>query len=1074
MLSRTGPVAALLFGSGFCALVYQVGWLREFRLIFGASTAASAAVLAIFIGGLGIGGWRLGPYVDRQPRPLRFYANLELVVAISAALSPLLLSVARAIYLASGGSTRLGMTVATLERLLLSAIVLAVPTIAMGGTLPAAARAVTRAGDVRRQHLATLYAINTLGAVAGCLVATFFLLEIYGTRTTLWLAAAVNVLVAMLARGMERRTYEAGQVAPARTDLSNPPDPRDLPAPSAPPVLRDPHDRSAAPVPFLVIASATVGFAFFLMELVWYRLLGPLLGGSVFTFGLVLAVALAGIGIGGLLYALIGHDRPATLAGFAACCLLEAAAVAATFACGDRVALLALSLLPLGTVGFSAAIGGWTLVTAVVVLAPAVVAGYQFPMLIALFGRGRDRLGHDVGVAYAANTTGAIIGSLAGGFGLLPWLSAPGAWRLVAVALVVLGLAAVVIQRTPATAEAGAAAALRALRTRSVHIALALFTLLLLAAPGPTAIWRHSGIGAGRAPRDVFSAANQLRAWQNAERRATLWEGDGVESSVALAAEQAGYAFIVNGKTDGSARGDAGTQVMLGLLASMRHPQPRRALVIGLGTGSTAGWLGAVPSMERVDVVELEPLVLDVARACEAVNHDVFHNPKVHVTIGDARETLLTGHGRYDVIASEPSNPFRAGIASLFTIEYYQAARDQLTDEGVFAQWVQGYEIDAPTLRTIYATLAAVFPQVETWQTNSGDLALLAWTRPRPYSAAALRAQIAAEPYRSALANVWRASDIHGLLAHFLATDAVARAFAAEPRVAINTDDRNIVEFGLARSVGRPASNLVGDLRQLARWLGAAPPPLDSDAGISWPAVDSASTQVGGWAISADAVPVAPAERLRRAALQRYFDAGDLAGAREIWRGLGEPARDPSELAMAADLEADAGLEIALPLIERLRAYQPAEADTMLATLRARQSRFAEAAAALTAALERYRVDPWPTLRYKEKALGLAAAVGRSDPATARGLYEALRHPFSVRALDDMRLMTSADLSARFDFAGACREPIGALEPHVPWSAPFLVLRRDCYLASHDPRLAVANRDLDDFFAHEPLPLAPR
>src|SRR6185295_739694 len=166
-------------------------------------------------------------------------------------------------------------------------------------------------------------------------------------------------------------------------------------------------------------------------------------------------------------------------------------------------------------------------------------------------------------------------------------------------------------------------------------------------------------------------------------------------------------------------------------------------------------------------------------------------------------------------------NPFRAGIASLFTIEYYRAAGARLTEGGVFAQWVQGYEIDAPTLRTIYATMAAVFPQIETWQTNSGDLALLAWTRPRAYSAAALRAQILEEPYKSALANVWRATDIQGLLSHFVATDAVARAFAAAPRVAINTDDRNVVEFGLARSVGRAASNLVGDLRQLARSMGA-------------------------------------------------------------------------------------------------------------------------------------------------------------------------------------------------------------------------------------------------------------
>ena len=126
-------------------------------------------------------------------------------------------------------------------------------------------------------------------------------------------------------------------------------------------------------------------------------------------------------------------------------------------------------------------------------------------------------------------------------------------------------------------------------------------------------------------------------------------------------------------------------------------------MVIGLGTGSTAGWLGAVPAIDRVDVVELEPLILEVARACAPVNQNVLDNPKVHVTIGDARETLLTTRDRYDLIASEPSNPYRAGIASLFTQEYYRAAADRLNDDGVFVQWVQAYEIDTPTLRTIYA-----------------------------------------------------------------------------------------------------------------------------------------------------------------------------------------------------------------------------------------------------------------------------------------------------------------------------------------------------------------------------------
>ena len=177
---------------------------------------------------------------------------------------------------------------------------------------------------------------------------------------------------------------------------------------------------------------------------------------------------------------------------------------------------------------------------------------------------------------------------------------------------------------------------------------------------------------------------------------------------------------------------------------------------------------------------------------------------------------------------------------------------------------------------------------------------------------------------------------------------------------------------------------------------------------------------------------------------------------------------------MAADLEAEAGSDTALPLIEQLRVYQPAEADTALATLRLRQSRIGEAADALQSALACYRVDPWPLVRYKQKALTLATTISGTDPATAPRLYDALREPFSVHAVDNARRIAQLEVAAKFDFKGRCIEPIAGLEPHVPWTARFLAMRRDCYQLNNDPRVVVANRDLNDFMAGEPLPIAPR
>jgi spermidine synthase len=1039
---HTWKVAVLLFGSGLCGLVYQIGWLRELRLIFGASTAASAAVLAIFIGGLGAGGLLLGRRADTHPRPILLYAQLEAIVAISSAVSPLLLALVRALYIAAGGTPRLGLFASTAGRLVLSALVLAIPTTAMGGTLPAAARGVTRQTDERRGDVAALYSLNAIGGVVGCVVATFFLLELFGTRATLWLTAAINLLVAVaawqVARHGDRVTRNAVDPAPGTSDAS---------------VASVASGSSGAA--FVLVASGVSGFAFFLMELVWYRMLGPLLGGSVFTFGLILAVALAGVGIGGLVYALVSDDRPASLSAFASSCLLEAAAMAAAYALGDRLAILTLVLRPLARVGFGMQVAGWTLVTVVVVLPAAIAAGYQFPVLIALFGRGRERLGRQIGQAYAANTTGAIAGALAGGFGLIPWLSAPGAWRFASLSLVALGICALGFSPR---------------RTRMLpRLGLAAVSLVCLAATGPTAVWRHSGIGAGRAAV-TFTSPNQFRDWAQAERRAIVWDDDGTESSVALAVHTYGYAFIVNGKSDGSARGDAGTQVMLGVLGAILNPRARRSLVIGLGTGSTAGWLGAIPDMDRVDVVELEPLVIEVARACEPVNRDVLRNPKVHLSIGDAREALLTGRDRYDVIASEPSNPFRAGVASLFTREFYAAASDRMTDGGLFLQWVQLYEIDARTLGTVYATLASVFPHVEAWEAGGGDLVLVGARQPLTHRADALAARIQAEPFKTALRVAWRTDDLTGLLAHFLANERLAGMIAQAPGVRLNTDDRSVVEFGFARSMGTDAA-LLADLRTLARTAGRARPSFTDQTPVDWAAVDTAwvAYQAGEQQFGGVAVAAGPREeQARQTALIHYYRDTDLAAARAAWPQQGRPPVGPNELAMLSDLEAETGSDAALALIDQLRTYQPGEAAAILATLRFRQARFDEAAGALEAAFDDFRASPWALSRFTERAMVLADQLAARSPLLAARMFEALRFPLAVRALQDERLMIVANLTPRLNFNGLCREAVAAFEPHVLWTRPFLTLRRDCYRTVGDPRLAVAARELEEFLANEP------
>ena len=1010
-------MAGLLFCSGACALIYQTVWMRQFRLIFGASTLATAAVLSIFMAGLGIGSALLGKRADAHPQPLRFYGNLELSIAAAAALSQLLLWLIAKIYFGIGGSVTLGIFFATVVRLILAALVLAAPTILMGGTLPSAARAVESNDDDGRRRVALLYGANTIGAVIGTLASTFVMLETLGNRRTLIVAVLVNALVGIIARNLG--------AAPA------------TPAARAAEV-------SGAPQRSVLTAAALVGFVFLLMELVWYRMLAPLLGGTTFTFGLILAVALLGIGLGGGAYAFWGGGKRATAGGFALTCSLEAFAMAIPFALGDRLAIQTNLLRALGVTGFSGFLISWTWVTLLVVFPAAFIAGIQFPMLISLLGCGEEEVGRHVGLAYAWNTAGAIAGSLAGGFGLLPVLTAPGAWRLSIVLLALLGIAAAALAR------------------RFVPAIVAVLAIGGTFALGPTALWRHSGIGAGRA--ETPDSINGTREWVYSSRRELVWDVDGRESSVALLNSN-DYAFIVNGKADGSARGDAGTQVMAGLVGAILHPNPQRALVIGLGTGSTAGWLGAIPSMQRVDVVELEPAVVGVARACSSVNHDVLHNPKVHIRIADAREILLTARDKYDIIFSEPSNPYRAGIASLFTEEFYSASAARLNANGIFLQWLQAYDVDTETIRTVYATIVTVFPHVETWTTDTGDLLLVGTKNPIVYDLNSLRRKVAAEPFRSAMSRAWRMESAEGFLSHFIARDSLARALAAQQDER-NTDDRTLIEFGFARGLGVGRFNL-DEIASASRNRSEDVPAMVLGA-PDWNAWVANRATIHH--INALTKASTPIDQARHRAVVEY-ESGNLSRVLAEWRAHSWPPVNSGELMMLAESLADGGSAAAAAYADQLRPWEATDADAVMARLQFRQGKIDEAAASLERVFLRSRTDPWPTPGGVNRSLDLALLIAKNH-RYASGMFHALEKPFAAGQWNDTRKYFRALIAHEMEGCGphtvaALRD----LEPWPPWTRDMLTLRRDCYGSSMTSLAKRARRDLNDFIAAEPLPL---
>ena len=1040
-------VAILLFSSGLSALVYQTTWFREFRLVFGTSTYATAAVLAIFMAGLGAGSGILGRVADRRSSPLAWYGMLELGIAVSAALSLLLIFFARNLYVASGGVVSLGLPLATVVRIALSIAVLGVPTFLMGGTLPAAARAVETRFDSGRRHLALLYGMNTLGAVAGALLSTFFLLEHLGNRKTLLLAAMLNAFVAVIAIVVAgtRDKFDAASEPPAPALVGNTA-PGDLPPVAA--------GRTASPI---LAAAAIVGFSFFLMELVWYRMLTPLLGGTTFTFGLILAIALLGIALGGAAYAFWSGRAAATAGAFAITCGLEALAIVVPFVLGDRLAIFANFLRPLADSGFGGDVIAWTLITAIVVFPAAFISGIQFPILVALLGRGATDVGRDVGAAYAWNTGGAIVGALAGGFGLLPILSAPGAWRLVVVLLAALGVAAAFL----AFRSGGFGAA-----TAAFIIAIAAVTGT--AAVGPTAVWRHTGIGAGRA--DLPESAAELRDWMNTARRTIVWEADGRESSIAVA-DWDDRNFSVNGKVDGSARGDDSTQVMSGVLAALLHPDPKRALVIGLGTGSTAGWLGAIPSMERVDVVELEPAVRRVARDFAAVNAGCMTNPKVHIHINDAREVLLTTPHRYDVIFSEPSNPYRAGIASLYTREFYEAAAARLRDDGVFVQWVQAYEVDSQTIRTIYSTIISVFHQVDTWRTTPSDLLLVASPRRMTVDVDRIRRRLEEPVYGDAAHRTWRVETAEGVLSHFVGSDLLARSVGDGST--LNTDDRTVIEFGFARTLGGDPGFDVNELMHASRALKSDIP--DRMRGSP----DWGLVELNKWTYASLELPVGNSDELVRARHEftQLYDNDDLANALTLWRQMRWGPVNSLEVSRLAEVLAEDGSEETEIYLELLREQQPVEAKAIEARLRLTQGNHEEAARLVAEALEGIRTDPWPLPAVMGRALNLASVLAGSDRQFAARMLEATSRPFAAGQLEQQRLLQRVAIAwgSELGCGPHTLAALRALEPHVPWTEAHLRKRRQCYAKANLRDLyRQADAEWEEFQRSRPQPLIGR
>ncbi len=987
--------------------------------------------------GLGIGGWRLGQRAEHTLRPLAYYAKLELGVCLFAAISPWTLPLLGKAYLALGGEPRLGLWGATLGRLLVAVLVMGPAAFLMGGTLPAAARAAETDHDTHRTTLALLYSLNTAGAVLGSLLGTFALFELLGTRASLWFACLLNLLVAVVAQAWARELPDVPlSVKDEQAEGVSPTESRPLR-----------WERRA-----VYLAAAVVGFAFIGSELIWYRVMGPILGGSTYSFGLILAIALTGIGLGGWWYSQQAKSQ-ATWTLLSVTVLGEALVLGLPIWIGDPLAIFAAQLRNLAALGFGALVLTWVIVCLVVVLPAAVISGYQFPVLIALLGRGRSDVANHVGRAYLFNTAGSVLGSLLVGFILLPRLGAISTWRGLTGALVLVGLLAILRSWK---------------RQEALSVPSLVFVLLLatgsgcsMAATGPTSVWRHTPIGAGRAT-NLSSDANQLKAWTNAQRSQILWERDGVDVTVALAVDSSAN-FIVSGKSDGSVQGDRGTQAMCALMAALLHPDPKQGFVLGLGTGMSAGWLAK--AISHVDVAELEPAIVEVARSVGAANGNVLAAPNVTLFLGDGREFLLTTRKHYDVIMSEPSNPYRAGVASLFTADFYRTVQRRLAPRGIFVQWLQGYEVDTSVVLMTLRSLREVFPFVEIWQSQGADIALLSSMEPREYDLQLIRDRASKAPYLDVMRRTWLAEGAEALFSHAYGNAKFVDTLLDHNQPQVNTDDENLVEFAAARSVGKKTPSAAIDLFYLALASKATNMNLRNGQ-LDNEQVHTLRSR--GFLISGDSTPFdAWHQNNARSAL---FQAGCTGNGQSPLTATSDfpPARDLVEVYAYGRVLALKGSEQSPDMAEKLvSAGFDAEASYLRGLYFQSKQQPETALYHYEQAILSLRREALPLCELGSQLVHSSTRLAGSHSAwTARIARALMERPFVAYLVENHRIAAAQELAFLANDPKLCVQALGKQLQMPTWSLPFLNARLDCLEREHHPMASAARRDVLEYLGN--------
>ncbi len=915
--------------SGAAALVYEVTWTRLLTLQLGHGIAAASTVLAAFMGGLALGsalGGRRGRGLPPH-RALAVYAGLEMAIAILALLLPWQLQALEPLLIRAYANGDGGLAFGLL-RLVSSLILLSVPAMAMGATFPVASRWTVRHAARAATDAGGLYAANTVGAALGAMLAGFVLLPNLGLSGATWTGVLLNVVASGGAFWIRWAALKGGpyeDIPEQEVRRGRPPgSPTRTPPPHGAVVRRGDRGpaRGGGPLgqpksartegqslgsgrtggqPWLAaIALGLSGFSSLALQVVWTRLLALVLGPTTYAFSIIVTLFIAGIAIGSAAGSRLASRTRQPVFGLTLCvvCSMGLALVAAAAVDWSLLAMARAVAQP--GAGFRDVILRQVLLVAGLLMPMTIAFGAAFPFAVAVAAPSDDTVVSDLGLVYAVNTAGAILGSLAAGFGLIPWLGLQGSIRLIAV-----------------TAAVGAAALaiLAGLRGRA-RLAVVACVGIVVAGALTLPPWNRLLLSSG-----AYKYASSLRG-PDLETALTAGElryyREGAAGTVAVRDLTGTTSLAIDGKVDASNSGDMLTQRLLAHVPLLLHAAPRQVAILGLGSGVTLGSALRHP-VDRATVLEISPEVVEASHFFRKENHEALADPRTRLVVGDGRTHVMLGREQYDVIVSEPSNPWMAGIASLFTRNFFLAARNRLAPGGILCQWAHTYDISNEDLRSIVATFLSVFPGGTLWLVGDGDILLLGSNEPL-------------EPKLSAMGAAWQrpgvADDLaavgvqrpFAVLSLFIAEGSTLAGWAGN--APMQTDDRAQLEFSGPRSVfSRSSDDNPESLRGLASGHGR---PQTVEAALD--AARAADWRDRGWMfLRADAFRPAY-DDFRRALAEDPTDARSFEG---LLRASVLVRRGPETKTLLTSLASDPGNSAAKLALSRLLAAEGAYGEAV-------------------------------------------------------------------------------------------------------------------------------------------------